>query len=136
MPMFAPTGLNIAVVIPIILPVLSRRGPPEFPGFTAASVWIIPLISRPLTALRVLPIELTMPAVSVLSRPKGFPIAIAFCPTLRTEESPKGIGLSLSGGALIFITARSLLGSEPTILASHLLPSKRVTSSFFAFSTT
>jgi hypothetical protein len=37
-PALAPEGLAMAVFTPIKRPALSRSGPPELPGFTAASV--------------------------------------------------------------------------------------------------
>jgi hypothetical protein len=37
----------IAVVTPISRPPESSNGPPELPGFTAASVWMTLPISRP-----------------------------------------------------------------------------------------
>ena len=33
--------------MPISLPELSSRGPPLFPGFMAASVWMMPSMGRP-----------------------------------------------------------------------------------------
>jgi hypothetical protein len=42
-----PDGDVIAVVTPISRPAESSSGPPEFPGFTAASVWMTLPISRP-----------------------------------------------------------------------------------------
>src|SRR6266404_754554 len=42
---------------------------------------------------------LTMPAVTVFSRPKGLPIATTHWPTLRSSESPSttsGIGLGIA----------------------------------------
>lgn len=46
----APEGEYIAVFIPIRFPELSRSGPPLFPGFIAASVWITSCIGRPVAA--------------------------------------------------------------------------------------
>ena len=41
----------MAVLTPITRPLESTRGPPEFPGLSAASVWITSCISRPEPAL-------------------------------------------------------------------------------------
>ena len=40
MPTLPPLGEVIAVLTPISRPSLSSNGPPELPGFSAASVWI------------------------------------------------------------------------------------------------
>ena len=39
-PLLAPEGLMIAVLIPITFPFISKSGPPEFPWLIDASVWI------------------------------------------------------------------------------------------------
>ena len=38
---------SLTISAPITRPAESRSGPPEFPGFMAASVWMTPDISRP-----------------------------------------------------------------------------------------
>ena len=58
-------------------------GPPELPGLMATSVWISGS-SSPVSR----DLALTMPAVTVLSRPNGEPIAITHSPTLSLETSP------------------------------------------------
>lgn len=78
-----------------------------------ASVWMkfsyaaIPTSDRP--------VALTTPTVSVWSRPKGFPMAMAHSPTRSASEFP-----SLATGRSFLvstrITARSVLGSAPTTL--------------------
>ena len=52
-------------------------GPPEFPGFSAASVWMTLSISLPVRDRILRPNALTTPAVTVCWNPKGLPIAIA-----------------------------------------------------------
>ena len=44
MPMktFCSVGLTMPVTMPTTCPFRFRSGPPEFPGFTAASIWIRP----------------------------------------------------------------------------------------------
>ena len=76
-----PDGEMIAVLTPIKRPALSRRGPPEFPGLMAASVWITPRMGRRVTDSISLPSALTTPGVSDWSRPNGLPIAKTLCPT-------------------------------------------------------
>ena len=46
-----PPAVAIWELIPITLPWLSMRGPPELPGLIAASVWITCSIVKPLGAL-------------------------------------------------------------------------------------
>ncbi len=111
MPALAPEGLAICVFTPMSRPALSRSGPPEFPGLIAASVWTTSWILRPVTDSIVRPSALTMPVVSVSSRPNGFPIAKTFCPTFRSRLAPTRIGGSFASGAPILRTARSLSGS-------------------------
>ncbi len=40
MPTDPPLSLKIALLIPTTSPRVLTSGPPEFPGFTAASVWM------------------------------------------------------------------------------------------------
>ena len=56
----------------------SNNGPPEFPGFIAASVWIIDLIVLPARVGNDLFRLEMIPVVRVRSRPNGFPIAKTF----------------------------------------------------------
>ena len=65
-----------AVLIPTTLPRESTSGPPEFPGLSAASVWMTASISRPDWERMVRPSALTTPDVTVDANPNGFPIAI------------------------------------------------------------
>jgi hypothetical protein len=75
MPALAPDGLKMAVLTPITRPAESSSGPPELPGLMAASVCTTPRIVRPVTASISRLSALTMPVVSVWSRPNGLPIA-------------------------------------------------------------
>ena len=68
----------MALLIPMISPSELRRGPPEFPGLMAASVWMMSSIKVPVSERIVRPRELMIPVVSVLCRPKGFPMARTF----------------------------------------------------------
>ena len=57
-------------------------------------------------------LALTMPVVTVWSRPKGLPMAITGSPTCSRSESPKAsVGRLLPS---IFSRAMSVLGSLPT----------------------
>ena len=68
--------------IPITSALLLTNGPPELPGFMAASVWILFLSKSTL---------LIIPVVKVLLNPKGLPMAKTFCPTFNSFEFPKVI---------------------------------------------
>ena len=74
--------------MPITSPREFSSGPPELPGFTAASVWMIPLIIRPFLARSERSRALTIPVVSVRSSPNGLPSASTFWPTRSCDESP------------------------------------------------
>jgi hypothetical protein len=56
----------VAVFTPTTSPKEFTKGPPELPGFKAASVWMILSIKRPDRDLRDLPRALTTPAVTVV----------------------------------------------------------------------
>ena len=66
----------IAVLTPITSPRELTSGPPELPGFSAASVWMMSSISRPDRERSDRPSALTTPAVTVAGKPNGLPIAI------------------------------------------------------------
>ena len=55
----------IAVLMPTTSPAAVTNGPPELPGFSAASVWITLSISRPERVRSERPRALTTPAVTV-----------------------------------------------------------------------
>jgi hypothetical protein len=70
---------------------------------------------------------LTMPLVTVLDRPSGAPNAITGSPISRDAESPRGIVRS-PAWPLILMTARSVSGSRPVIVARAVFPLPKVTS--------
>ena len=78
----APGPVRTMALMPTTSPSAFNRGPPEFPGLIAASVWIrskrLSVIPS-LLALRL--VLLTIPRVTVLSSPKGLPTAMAQSPT-------------------------------------------------------
>src|SRR6185437_11749199 len=78
-----------AVLMPITSPREDTSGPPELPGFKAASVWITSSINRPLRARKERPSAEMTPAVTVDSKPSGLPIATTSWPRLSALESPK-----------------------------------------------
>ena len=95
----------------------------------ATSVWISGSRSPVSRAL-----ALTMPAVTVLSKPKGEPMAMTHSPTLSLPTSP----IRSSGRLLasIFSTATSVRRSRPTTLALNSRLSVSVTMTSSASSTT
>ena len=114
----------IAVLTPTTSPRELSSGPPELPGFSAASVWITSGIRRPVPERMLRPSALTMPAVTVCSKPSGLPIAMAISPRLSTAERPSASGSSAPCDMpSMHSTARSVSGSSPTKRASNSRPS-------------
>ena len=98
-------------LIPTSSPREFTRAPPELPALIAASVWMKD--STPL-AYRLLALALTMPAVTVEVRLKGFPTARTHSPSFKRSLSPIVIvGKSLPS---IFTRAKSEFSSVPMIL--------------------
>src|SRR4030042_6080757 len=80
------------------------------------------------------PLALTTPTVTVCSKPKGLPMAMAHSPTSSLSETPQmATGRSFD---LIWRTARSVLGSWPFTVAVNSLPSFSCTLTLSAPSTT
>ena len=72
----APEELDsICELTPMTSPAVFSSGPPELPGFSAASVWMTLEIEKPSGALISRCSADTTPVVSVRSRPYGLPIA-------------------------------------------------------------
>ena len=69
MPMLPPDEDSIWLLMPITWPLRSSSGPPLLPLLIAASVWIAPPIGRLLGEVMVRSSALTMPVVTVFSRP-------------------------------------------------------------------
>src|SRR5215471_2122521 len=105
--------------------------PPLLPGLMGASVWIADTSSAaesfsPGTWM-VRSSALTMPDVTVPDRPSGEPITTVGWPTFTEEDSPKAITFSLAEVSTL-ITARSVSGSRPVIVAGAVCPSANCTS--------
>ncbi len=62
-------GRMAAVLTPTASPRWSTSGPPEFPGLSAASVWMTLSTRRPERVRKERPRALTMPAVTVAWKP-------------------------------------------------------------------
>ena len=111
-----PDSEAIWALMPITVPRASRSGPPELPGFMAASVWIASSMVYWFGASMGRPMPLTMPDVALMPTSRGLPMAMTGSPTPTASESPSVSGSSASRGASTFMTATSVEGSSPTML--------------------
>ena len=93
MPTDPPELESIALLIPTTSPLILNNGPPEFPWFIEASVWIKSSYLPRLISLFLADI---IPAVTVPPNPKGFPIATTQSPTLALSESANVTAFKLS----------------------------------------
>ena len=123
-----------AVLTPITRAAPSSSGPPELPGLSATSVWITSSIIRPPRAGRLRPSALTMPAVTVKSKPSGLPTATASWPGCSAAELPS---VSAAAGCdSMRSTAMSVEASRPTSRALPSVPSAKAARNSEAPSTT
>ncbi len=102
-----------AVLIPTTRARPSASAPPEFPGLSAASVWITFSTTRPAWAGSARPRALTTPAVTDPANPIGFPIATTSWPTRSSSASPSSAGSTVPPPCSRS-TARSESSSRPT----------------------
>ena len=127
-----PVPESFKVLTPITWPLLFTNAPPLLPEFIAASVWIAVYLFPSLSVTSLFT-ALIIPAVTLLSNPKGLPIAIANSPTCTESESPSSAAVKPS--LSILITAKSVCESVPTIFPSYSLSSLyNFTVTLFAFS--
>ena len=77
-----------------------------------------------------------MPAVTEPASPYGLPIATTGSPTRTSFDRASASGSSSSASTSTSITARSVEGSVPTMVASVFLPSAKVTETSDAPETT
>src|SRR6185503_19203189 len=123
-----PPGSSIAVTMPTTSPAALRSGPPEEPGFTAASNWIrsermrSPFVAR-YSRLR----PDTTPDVTDGPMPKGKPTATTVSPGRRFAAGRTVAAARSSGTVCACSTARSLSGCWLTIVASDSSPSANTT---------
>ncbi len=112
--------LRAAIVLtPTTFPPMSTRGPPELPGFTAASVW---MKSNPgADAWSGAPFRLTIPSDTVCSSPNGWPSASTSSPTASRSESPRG-STGSDSAASILTRARSTRRSRPMTVPGRRRP--------------
>src|SRR6266705_2546739 len=116
----------VAVLIATTRPCRSTSGPPLFPGFTAASVWMTGSPS-PGQRVRFLRRELTTPDVTVgpPGSPSGLPIARTGWPTLSSSEFAKSAGRKSFPSTRT--TATSVSSSPPTTVPLRTRPSLNAT---------
>ena len=107
---------SIWLLTPTTWPSVLSSGPPLLPLLIAASVWMTPVMGWLSGETMVRFRALTIPVVTVLRSPYGSPMATTASPTVTAEESAKVSGWSSLAGALMRITATSLLGSLPMTL--------------------
>src|SRR5262252_5583808 len=105
--------------------------PPLLPGLMEASVWIAEtssaVVSFSAGTWMVRSRALMMPEVTVLDRPSGAPSTTAASPTLTVEEEPMAMTGSVREVSAL-MTARSVCGSRPVIVAGAVCPSAYSTS--------
>ena len=117
-PSLPPASLNIRVLMPTRLPSISTSGPPLFPGFRAASVWIYTMESSGSICLAT---ELTTPMLTESRSPSGLPIANTNSPWCTATSLRKGrLGRCV---ASILRSAKSDSLCVPNTLASSTCPS-------------
>ena len=104
----------IAVLTPMTRARVSTSGPPELPGLSATSDWMMFSISRPSCARMLRPSADTTPADTVDEKPSGLPMATHSCPTRSLADSPNcACGSPVPS---MRMTAVSVAGSTPHTL--------------------
>ena len=119
LPPSSPPPVRIAELMPMTRPAASISGPPELPGFSAASVWMTSSIWNPSGAWMRRWSADTTPVVSVRSRPNGLPIATVGSPTFTSADEPSASGRSFAPSPSTRSSATSVDTSRPTISASR-----------------
>ncbi len=93
----------------------------------AASVWIAPAISKPVSDLIERSFADTTPTDSDCGSPNGEPIAATGAPTRTSRAVPSLSGRSVRPRGSMRSSATSAFGSKPTIHADTSLPSANAT---------
>src|SRR6266550_5200058 len=123
-----PVGFTSPVTIPTTSPSRFTSGPPEDPGFTAASNWMSPASVRPdpgTCTLRFRP--LITPTESERVSAKGFPTTIASSPMWSVEGLPRVAGAICAGGVAGRSAAMSFSTICAMITARDCVPSAKTT---------
>ena len=120
--------------MPMTFPLLFIKGPPEFPLFMEASVWmystmVIPRPDGSSVSLGIgRPFAEIIPNVTECPTASELPIAIVQSPTSTAAESPKRTDKSsFPSGGSILSSAMSVFGSLPTTVASYVSPRENTT---------
>ena len=108
-----------SVGIPTTCPSRSTSAPPLLPGLIGALVWITFGSTTPLGSPTARPRALTIPSVTELRRPSGFPIAIPMSPTRKSPEANVAVR---SDAPSTRATAMSSGTKEPTSVARYEFP--------------
>jgi hypothetical protein len=122
-----PPGSSIAVTMPTTSPAAFSSGPPELPGFTAASNWIRLLKTLPSAVRKLRFSPETTPALTEGPMPNGKPTATTISPYLRSAFGRMVAAARSSGTVSACSTARSFSGCRLMILASDSSPSANTT---------
>src|SRR5256886_14831930 len=109
-----------SVGMPTTFPLTSTSAPPLLPGLIGALVWIRSLSATALHSSTVRPSALTIPFVTLLSRPSGLPTARTRSPRRSFDESANVAGGRLAPSTRT--TARSLVEEAPTTAAEKAFP--------------
>ena len=130
-------GLRMAVTMPTTSPSIVTSGPPELPGFAAASNWIrLVSICWPSGERNWRFRPETTPCDTDGPMPKGKPTAMTWSPEARSAVERIVAASRSSGMVLARSTARSFSGCVLRTTASESEPSKNVTRTFLAPATT
>src|SRR5918993_2169820 len=113
-------GAAIDTTTPTTIPWAFRSGPPELPGFTAASNWISPDTAPPLVSFVRFRPE-TTPVVVLCRSPSGLPMATTSEPT--ATPPPRVAGTTTSGSFFGVSVAMSIFGYAAAIVPDVLVPS-------------
>ena len=108
-------------------PLALTSGPPELPGFTAASNWISPVsVTLPGSVMVRSSPEIT-PAVKLRVSPSWLPIASTVLPTATRPELPRTAGTRTVGRVAGAMAAMSMAGAACATVAADCVPSANTT---------
>ena len=126
-PLPSPLSVSIWALMPSTRPWASSSGPPELPWLIAASVWIAPVVSKPVSDWIERSSAETTPTESDCSLPNGLPMAATGAPTWRLRVVPSGRGRRVRPAGSTLSSATSANGSKPLTFAGTWLPSAKRT---------
>ena len=137
-PMPTPTPIEVRIMefTPMTSLLMLTNGPPELPTLILASVWMKSWSDKVRMSSTCRPLALTWPKVTLYSRSKGAPMAMANSPTFTESESANFTGIRPGTFSVTWMTARSDSGSRPRTSAFTSRPSLKTTKMASASSTT